>query len=48
MLISMLLNYDIVDTEKPDAICLLIFVANEFSRLFLHASIFSIKHSRYA
>ena len=41
----MLLN-DIVDIEKPDEICSLTFVADEFSRL--HLSIFSIKRSRSA
>ena len=41
-LFSMLLNEDIVDIEKPDGICLLIFVADEFLELFLHPSIFSI------
>ena len=44
----MLLNDDIVDIEKPDGICLLTFVVDEFSGLFLHPSIFSIKHSRSA
>ena len=29
-LFSMLLNYDIIDIEKPDGICLLTFVLNEF------------------
>ena len=42
----MLLNDDIVDIEKPDRICSSSFVVNEFSGLFLHPSIFSIKHSR--
>ena len=44
----MLLNGDIVDIEKSDGICLPISVADEFSGLFLHSSIFSIKHSRCA
>ena len=48
MLISMLLNDDILDIEKPDGICSPTFVGNEFSVLFLHPSIFSIKHSRSA
>ena len=47
-LFSMLLNEDIVDIEKPDGICSLTFVVDEFSGLFLHPSIFSIKHSRPA
>ena len=47
-LFSMLLNEDIVDIEKPDGICSLTFVGNELSGLFLHPSIFSIKHSRPA
>ena len=44
----MILNSDIVDIEKPHGICLLTFVADEFSGLFLDASIFSIIHSRSA
>ena len=40
---SMLLN-DVVDIEKPDEICFSTFVVDEFSGLFLHPSIFSIKH----
>ena len=44
----MSLNDSIVDIEKPDGICLPTFVVNEFSGLFLHSSIFSIKHSRSA
>ena len=36
----MLLNEDIVDIEKPDAICLLTFVVDYFSGLFLHPSVF--------
>ena len=44
----MLLNEDIVDIEKPDGICLLTFVIDEFSGLFLHPSIFFIIHSRSA
>ena len=42
----MLLNDDIVDIEKPDRICLATFAKDEFSELFLHPSIFSIKQSR--
>ena len=41
----MLLNEDIVDSEKPDGICLLAFVVDDFSGLFLHSSFFSIIHS---
>ena len=44
----MLLNDDIVDIERPDGICLLIFAVDEFSGLFLHLSVFSIIHSRSA
>ena len=44
----MLLSKDIADIEKPDAICLLTFVVNESSRLFLHLSVFSGTHSRCA
>ena len=45
-LFSMVLNKDIVNIEKPDAICLFALVVNEFSKLFLRPSIFSIIHSR--
>ena len=41
----MLLNEDIVDIEKSDEICSLIFVLGDFSGLFLHPSVFSMKHS---
>ena len=44
----MLLNEDIVDIEKPDRICSLTFVIEEFSGLFLHQSIFSNIHTRSA
>ena len=44
----MLLNEDIVDIEKPDGICSLNIVVDEFSGLFLHKSIFFIKNSRPA
>ena len=44
----MLLNEDIVDIERLDAICLLTFVVDEFSGLFLHPSIFSNINSRSA
>ena len=37
----MVLQDDIVDIEKPDGICSLTIVADEFSELFLHPSIFS-------
>ena len=47
-LFSMRLNEDIVDIEKLDGICVLTFVVDEFSGLFLHPSIFSIKHGRSA
>ena len=42
----MLLNEDIVEIEKSDPICLLTFVVDEFSGLFLHPPTFSIVHSR--
>ena len=41
----MLLNNDIVDIEKPDGIRSPTFIVDEFSGLFLHLSIFPIKHS---
>ena len=43
-LVSMPLNEDIVDIEKPHGICLLTFVVDDFSGLFLHPSIFSAIH----
>ena len=47
-LFFMLLNEDILDIQKPDGICSLIFLADKFSGLFLHPLIFSIIHSRIA
>ena len=44
----MLLNDEIVDIEKPDETCSPTFVVDEFSGLFLHPSIYSIKYSRTA
>ena len=41
---SMLLNKDIVDTEKPDGICSGTFFVYEISGLLLHPSNFSIIH----
>ena len=41
----MLLNGHIVDIEKTDRTCSLTFVVDDFSILFLHQSIFSIKDS---
>ena len=37
-LLSMLLNDNIVDSEKPDRICSLTFILDRFSGLFLHQS----------
>ena len=45
-LLFMLLNDDIESIENPDGVFSLTFVADEFSGLFLHPSIFSIIHSR--
>ena len=45
-LFYMLLNEDVVDIEKPVGISSLTFVADEFSWLFLHPSIFSTIHSK--
>ena len=42
----MLLNEDIIDMEKSDGISWLTFVADQFSELFLHSSVFSILYSR--
>ena len=47
-LFSKLLKEDIIDIERPDGICLLNFVVDEFSVLFLHPSILSIIDSRSA
>ena len=44
----MLLKKYIVDIEKTDRTSSLTFVADEFTGLFLHSSIFSIMHSRSA
>ena len=44
----MFITDDIVDNEKPDGICSLTFVVDEFSGLFFHPSIFPIIHSRSA
>ena len=44
----MLLNEDILDIKKPNRICSPTFVVDEFSELYLHPSIFSIKHSTSA
>ena len=41
-----LLNENVVVIEKSDGSCLLNFVVDEFSGLFLQLSIFSITHSR--
>ena len=40
----MLLNDDIVDIENLDGICLLTFIGDRFSGLYLHPSIFSVIH----
>ena len=45
-LFFMLLNDDIVDIEKPDGMFSPTFAVNQFSKLFLHSSILSIKHLR--
>ena len=44
----LLLNDDIVDIEKPIEMFSSAFVADEFSGLLLHPSIFSIKHLQSA
>ena len=44
----MFLNDDIEDIVKPDEICSLTFVVDEFSGLCLYPSMFYIKHSRSA
>ena len=40
----MRLSEDTVDIDKPNGICSLTFIVNEFSGLFLHTSIFSMIH----
>ena len=47
-LLSMPLNDNFVESEELNRICLLNFVVDDFSGLFLHPSIFSIKDSRSA
>ena len=44
----MILKEDIADIEKPDGICSLTFVVDEFLGLFFHPSIFSNIQSRSA
>ena len=44
----MLVNEDIVDLQIRNVICLLTFVADEFSGLFLHPLVLSIMHTRSA
>ena len=44
----MLLNDDIVDTERSDGILSPTFAVDEFSGLFLHLSVFSTEHWRFA
>ena len=39
-IVSIIRNEDNVEIKKPDEICLLTFVVDEFSELFLHQSIF--------
>ena len=52
MLVFMLLNDGVVETEKPEGIFSLNFVVDKFSRLdhirFLNSSMFSIIHSKPA
>ena len=43
----MLLYGDIVDIEKPDGICSLTFVVDEFSVLFLHPSILIVLYQTF-
>ena len=47
-LLSMGLYDDNADSKKPDRICYPTLVVNESSGLFLHLSVFSIKHPRPA
>ena len=42
------LNDNFVESEELNRICLLNFVVDDFSGLFLHPSVFSIKDSRSA
>ena len=48
MFILYAFKWCIVDIEKPYETCSLHFVGNEFSGLFLHPSVFSLKISRSA
>ena len=47
-LFLILINDKIVDNANPDGIYSTTFVVGEFAGLFLHPSIFSIKHLRSA
>ena len=40
----MALNEDVTGIEKPNEICFLTFVVDEFSGLFLHPSTFPVIH----
>ena len=48
ILIFYVLNHYIVDIERPDEMCSLTLVVDDFSELFLHPSNFSIKNWRSA
>ena len=45
-LFPVFLNDNTVGIKKPDGICSLTYALDEFSGLFLHPSIFSMKRSR--
>ena len=42
----MLLNDNIVEIERSDGICSYTFIVNEVWELFLHSSVFSVKHAK--
>ena len=48
MIIFCVLNDNTVDVESPDGVYSPTFVVDEFSELFLHPSVFFIKHSKCA
>ena len=45
-LFSMYLNENFVEIEKPDQMCLTIFLVHNLLRLYLHPTIFYIKNSK--
>ena len=47
-LISIPLNYNIIEIEKTDGVCSSSYIVDKFSGLYFHPSIFFIKYTRQA